>query len=91
MVLQNILEKKIQKVIAFQTNKSLISVIISWLLGWQVLPDQLAAVIWSLWKPALPNIRILFAGTPNVFSPSGITEAICPTRYVTPALTILNY
>ena len=42
-------------------NKSLISVIISWLLGWQVLPDQLAAVIWSLWKPTLPNIRILFA------------------------------
>ena len=41
-------------------NKSLISVMISWLIGWQVWPDQLAAVIWTLWKPTLPNIRILF-------------------------------
>ena len=32
-----------------------------YLLGRQVLPDQLAAGIWSLWKPTLPNIRILFA------------------------------
>ena len=44
-------------------NKGLISVIISWLLGWQVLPDQLAAVIWSLWKPTLPNTRILLVWT----------------------------
>ena len=26
----------------------------------QVLPDQLAAVIWSHCQPSLPNIRILF-------------------------------
>ena len=42
------------------SNKSLISVIISWLIGGQVLPDQLVAGIWSLWKPTLPNKRILF-------------------------------
>ena len=53
----------------FLSNKSLISVIISWLIGWQVLPDQLAAVIWSLWKPTLPNIRILFDSYDKTIKP----------------------
>ena len=48
-------DEKSRKLPYSEQNKSLISVIISWLLRWQVLPDQLTAVIWSLWKPTLPN------------------------------------
>ena len=53
---------KVSKSRRWWWNKSLIRMIISWLLGGQVLPDQLAAGIWSPWKPTLPNIRILFDG-----------------------------
>ena len=41
------------------------------IVGWQVLPDQLAAVIWSHCQPTSPYIRILFgqgwaAGSKNL-------------------------
>ena len=39
-----------------KSKQNLIRVIVSW----QVLPDQLAAVIWSHFQPTKPNIRILF-------------------------------
>ena len=45
----------------YQPNKILIRVIGCVIVGWQVLPDQLAAVIWSHCQPTSPNIRILFA------------------------------
>ena len=58
-------ETKHESATVNQTKVLYICVIIIWLLGGQVLPDQPAAVIWSLWKPTLPNIRILFAVNVN--------------------------